>query len=544
MEKKIELLTKKTSEQTWRSLTPKALDSAEKKHSQTPKILIGSKSIGISPPPSNTKKETIQATHVLWKPSVTRPREMYNAVLGDDDEGEPIYASTRVSPSKSATPRNFLVRSKSSKNYFEKKTPEIIEEKGSSQSLSESSRADSINGKKTYKSDSDPQSTKHFHMNSFIKLEFEPKQGKRCERLLDASLLSETREDLKLFLEDVEKWKTANLLEHLNYYGRVRPIKVSCITWNIEEKGINVITLEGMMNSVQKDIDIVVLGLQNYKGDIIEMGNAILPIFERKGITMQLGDLMQIDSIGVVILTKTSLPIKNKGIGFTSFEDGKRHKSLKGCVGVRLELFDSSMCFLCVLGTNNGMEDPLKKIDEGIKKMTFTGRLGQKKMEYTLDTHDIVFVMGDFKSEVIGMEYDDVLKNIVSQELEELRKKDNLVKNLCMKEYFGGYEEFCIDFDPTYQIKSGLTSKFITNPYTEKKPGWPDRVIFKTIKRHYVEVLKYTSFDLFVSQHKPVICSASLYLQEFDKKKKAEVMSYLNKLEKCYTKYAKVHKMQ
>ena len=115
------------------------------------------------------------------------------------------------------------------------------------------------------------------------------------------------------------------------------------------------------------------------------------------------------------------------------------------------------------------------------------------------------------------MEIEDCKKLLELKDIESLLEKDQLYtsirdKDIDLEDFFEGQ----IRFLPTYKFQDG-TNEY---DYTERVPGWTDRILFRANNLSDVILCKYSSiFDAKTSDHKPVYAIFKINFNSHEKNK-------------------------
>lgn len=165
----------------------------------------------------------------------------------------------------------------------------------------------------------------------------------------------------------------------------------------------------------------------------------------------------------------------------------------KGGVAIRMDIFDTSVCFVCahLAAGHKNMEErdqDYRTISEGL--MFTKGR--------RIQDHGNVVWLGDFNYR-IDLPNEEVRSAIESRDLQHLIKHDQLINQMRRERAFQGFSEGPINFLPTYKFDNG-TSRYDTSE-KNRIPAWTDRVIFcgKALRQ-----LGYDRAEMVSSDHKPV----------------------------------------
>ena len=226
----------------------------------------------------------------------------------------------------------------------------------------------------------------------------------------------------------------------------------------------------------------------------------------------------------------------------------------KGGVSIRLQFYDSTLCFVCthlaahrenVTGRNADFANVFSKTsfsvgEEAIREVIRSGSLshwaiGSSAVE--IPDHDIVFWLGDLNYRI-----DDSLPTETVLQMSEKNLYDQLLPldqlNIERKagRSFVNFEEGRIRFPPTYKYQPG-TDMYEQRP--EKKlraPAWCDRILWMAQEPPHVQQLTYGRSERpNVSDHKPVYSTLRLTIKDVIQAKREaiyeELMHMLDKYE-------------
>ena len=120
-----------------------------------------------------------------------------------------------------------------------------------------------------------------------------------------------------------------------------------------------------------------------------------------------------------------------------------------------------------------------------------------KAKEKTMDEYDFVILSGDLNYRIDFNITDDINELIKQKNPEILWDKDQLTKEIKRENEF---QEGIINFMPTYKYKDN------SDEYDyERKPGWTDRILYKSKKNYDIMLCKYNCIkEVYLSDHKPV----------------------------------------
>ena len=134
-----------------------------------------------------------------------------------------------------------------------------------------------------------------------------------------------------------------------------------------------------------------------------------------------------------------------------------------------------------------------------------------------MNQYDLVIFSGDLNYR-INMEKEEVKKLIDNNDFETLLEKDQLYCAINKKEIdLDDFYEGKINFMPTYKFQDG-TNEY---DYTERVPGWTDRILYRANNLNDIILCKYSSItDVKTSDHKPVYAIFKLNFNHEKNKKK------------------------
>ena len=118
-----------------------------------------------------------------------------------------------------------------------------------------------------------------------------------------------------------------------------------------------------------------------------------------------------------------------------------------------------------------------------------------------MNQYDLVIFSGDLNYR-INMDKEEVKKLISNNDVETLLEKDQLYSAINKREIdLDDFYEGRINFMPTYKFLDG-TNEY---DYTERVPGWTDRILYRANNLSDIILCKYSSIaDVKTSDHKPV----------------------------------------
>jgi len=205
------------------------------------------------------------------------------------------------------------------------------------------------------------------------------------------------------------------------------------------------------------------------------------------------------------------------GVGVAGFMGNK------GGVSIRLQFYDSTLCFICthlaahrenVAGRNADFANVFNKTSfdighEAVQEVIRLGSMSQWAMGTAavgVPDHDLVFWFGDLNYRVDeSIPTERVLELSKKNILEELIEHDQLNIERAAGRVFRDFEEGALDFQPTYKYQPG-TDLYEERPDKKlRAPAWCDRILWLAQEPGHVAQLNYTRSELNISDHKPVM---------------------------------------
>ena len=269
---------------------------------------------------------------------------------------------------------------------------------------------------------------------------------------------------------------------------------------------------------------------------------------ERRGYVL----LMQRSMVGLLVCVFVKAPHRTRvkyiaadsvGVGVMGMMGNK------GGVSVRVQFYDSTLCFVCshlaahrenVAGRNADYYNVLQKIsfdvgEEAVREVIRNGSMSQwasGSSAVGIPDHDIVFWLGDLNYRIDeSMPTERVLELSEAKQLDELRNLDQLVTERKEGRAFVGFEEGIINFVPTYKYQPG-TDIYEQRP--EKKlraPAWCDRVLWMAQEPAHVQQLTYNRSETpNISDHKPVYSTLRVTVKDVIQQKREAIYEELMRL--------------
>lgn len=182
----------------------------------------------------------------------------------------------------------------------------------------------------------------------------------------------------------------------------------------------------------------------------------------------------------------------------------------KGGIGIRFDLFDTSLCFVnshLSAHTHNFL-----KRNDDFRKINLKMKFSVGYDTFSLWEHDKIFWMGDLNYRLQNIEGNDAKQIIRQDNYLSLLKFDQLRSQKKINRVFVNYKEGAIEFLPTFKYDPG-TDVWDTSE-KNRTPAWCDRILWKGSN---CDQLFYESLqEVISSDHKPVRSMFSVELEKSD----------------------------
>jgi phosphatidylinositol-bisphosphatase len=267
--------------------------------------------------------------------------------------------------------------------------------------------------------------------------------------------------------------------------------------------------------------------------------------------------IMQRSMVGLLVCLFVKAPHRHRCKAVTSDSVGVGVMGMmgnKGGVSVRLQFYDSTICFVCahlaahrenVAGRNADFFNVLQKAsfdigEDAVRENIRNGSMSQwasGSSAVTVIDHDLVFWLGDLNYRIDeSLPTEKVLDLSVKGHIDQLRPLDQLNIERREGRVFQGFEEGQINFTPTYKYQPG-TDIFEQRP--EKKlraPAWCDRILWMAQEPRHVQQITYNRSERpNCSDHKPVYSTLRATIKDVIVEKREaiyrELLSLLDRFE-------------
>mmetsp|Transcript_14190 Transcript_14190/g.21560 ORF Transcript_14190/g.21560 Transcript_14190/m.21560 type:complete len:699 (+) Transcript_14190:114-2210(+) len=202
----------------------------------------------------------------------------------------------------------------------------------------------------------------------------------------------------------------------------------------------------------------------------------------------------------------------------------------KGAVVVRLNIYDSSLCFVNthLAAHKNNVEGRNADYFSILKKT----RVTSKRQEEMIGAQHYSFWIGDLNYRLTCTDLTEVYRDIEDGNIGRLLRCDQLILEKKNGKAFKGWEEGDITFLPTYKYITG-TDRYDNREDKKKRfPAWCDRIQWrwdKKVKGTDIKLAWYRRAEQKQSDHKPVMAWFDVTAQKVVKKSKAKVLQSITR---------------
>ncbi|GAB2265470.1 hypothetical protein Dimus_000523 [Dionaea muscipula] len=360
-------------------------------------------------------------------------------------------------------------------------------------------------------------------------------------------------------------------------YTRQESFKILVGTWNVGQGKASPESLKSWLGSTVSDVGILVVGLQE-----VEMGAGFLAMSAAKetvglegsaigqwwqdAIGKVIDEYSSFERVGsrqlaallITIWVRKNLRTHVGDLDVAAVACGLgRTIGNKGGVGLRLRVYDRTMCFInCHLAAHlEAVNRRNADFDHIYRTMVFTRQSNLLNVAAAgvssasqalraanavspnaeegrpdLAEADLVIFFGDFNYRLFGISYDEARDFVSQRSFDWLREKDQLRAEMKAGKVFQGMREAIIRFPPTYKFEKHQPGLGGYDSGEKKRiPAWCDRIIFRDNRSAPVSdcsldcpiissVLQYEAcMDVTESDHKPVRCKLFVRLARVDR---------------------------
>ncbi|KAJ4773111.1 Type I inositol polyphosphate 5-phosphatase 12 [Rhynchospora pubera] len=360
-------------------------------------------------------------------------------------------------------------------------------------------------------------------------------------------------------------------------YTKMEKIKILAGTWNVGQEKAGPDSLISWLGSAVSDVGLVVVGLQE-----VEMGAGFLAMSAAKesvglegsnngqwwldaigktldeGVTFQRVGSRQLAGLVIGAWARMTLRPYIGDVDAAAIATGALGRTIgnKGAVGLRMRVYDRTMCFVnshfaAHLDAVNKRNADFDFIYRGLSfSRPSIGVQGTQAGATSVQLHravntngsqseiigmpelseaDLIVFMGDFNYRLHSITYDEA-RDMVSQRcFDWLRDKDQLRTEMKAGRVFQGMREGQISFPPTYKFQRNVPGLGGYDSGEKKRiPAWCDRILYRDSRSISVAdcslecpvVASITQYDACMdvteSDHKPVRCKFNVEIARMD----------------------------
>jgi inositol polyphosphate 5-phosphatase INPP5B/F len=221
----------------------------------------------------------------------------------------------------------------------------------------------------------------------------------------------------------------------------------------------------------------------------------------------------------------------------------------KGGVSIRLQFYDSCLCFVCshlaahrenVVGRNQDAHNILAKTnfeigEDAIRNAVRSGSLSHWTMGSStvkIADHDAIVWLGDLNYRIDdSLSTEQVLHAAENNRLQELRVLDQLNVERAAGRVLEDYIEGPLNFPPTYKYQPG-TEMYEQRPDKKlRAPAWCDRILYSSVIENTIQQLSYGRSERpNCSDHKPVYSMLQMTIKDVIPAKREAIYEELMKV--------------
>ncbi|OIT38443.1 PREDICTED: type II inositol polyphosphate 5-phosphatase 15 isoform X2 [Nicotiana attenuata] len=360
-------------------------------------------------------------------------------------------------------------------------------------------------------------------------------------------------------------------------YTRLENLKILAGTWNVGQGRASPDSLISWLGSAAADVGIIVVGLQE-----VDMGAGFLAMAAAKE-TMQVGlegssagqwwlemigktldegstfirvGFRQLAGLVISVWVRSTISRYVGDVDVAAVPCGfGRAIGNKGAVGLRMRVYDRTMCFVnCHFAAHlEAVSRRNADFDHVYRTMVFSrpsnflnaaaagvssaiqmlrsanGAFNSAEAMPELSEADMVVFLGDLNYRLDGISYDEARDFISQRCFDWLRERDQLHTEMAAGNVFQGMREAVIRFPPTYKFEKHQIGLAGYDSGEKKRiPAWCDRILYRDSRSASASacsldcpivssVLQYEAcMDVTDSDHKPVRCIFNVEIARVD----------------------------
>ncbi|WRT65736.1 uncharacterized protein IL334_002684 [Kwoniella shivajii] len=216
----------------------------------------------------------------------------------------------------------------------------------------------------------------------------------------------------------------------------------------------------------------------------------------------------QLVGSALIMIIKSELAPHIRNVESTTKKTGLSGLSgNKGGVAIRLQLFDSNICF--VTSHLTAGQSNVNERNNDWRILTNGMRFGRGKM---VEDHDVIIWSADLNYR-IALPNSEVREAIEQGDMDSLLGADQLLNAMDAGETFIGYDEGPILFNDNGTDDYDTSEK-------QRVPAWTDRILFKGSA---LRLKEYSRAELMTSDHRPVYAVFDATIREVDHARKDKI---------------------
>ncbi|PWN31587.1 DNase I-like protein [Meira miltonrushii] len=353
-------------------------------------------------------------------------------------------------------------------------------------------------------------------------------QDKSKQNVIDALLGNMANQKPVSVYDPVHDAVNAELNERLDDFSTTRSVSIYTGTWNLAGMGPSGESLLPFLFPTKDEPDIIAIGLQEVvpltpqqilltdpdKLRIWEtiIGDAVAKRSEKSSRYIPLRSEQLVGTAMIILIKETLLPHVRQVEAATKKTGLKGMSGNKGGVAIRLNIYDTSFCFVTAhfaAGKSN--------VDERNADFHTINRELGFNMGRTIDNSHHSIWFGDFNYRLEGTN-EEIRPLCHCGDLEALSKRDQLIEVKETRQAFLGYKESMLVFLPTY--KYDFRSQIYDTSEKMRVPAWTDRILYKSNYPFKMDLILYDRAELLTSDHRPVFALFEAEARLYDNDKR------------------------
>lgn len=353
-------------------------------------------------------------------------------------------------------------------------------------------------------------------------------QDKSKQNVIDALLGNMANQKPISVYDPIHDAVNTELSERLDEFSTMRSVSVFTGTWNLAGRGPSGESLLPFLFPTKEEPDIIAIGLQEVvpltpqqilltdpdKLRIWEtiIVDAVAKRAEKSSRYIPLRSEQLVGTAMIILIKETLLPHVRQVEAATKKTGLKGMSGNKGGVAIRLNIYDTSFCFVTAhfaAGKSNVEE-------RNADFHTINRELGFN-MGRTIDNSHHSIWFGDFNYRIEGTN-EEIRPLCDRGDLEELSKRDQLLRAKDARQAFLGYKESMLVFLPTY--KYDFRSQIYDTSEKMRVPAWTDRILYKSNYPFKMDLMLYDRAELLTSDHRPVFALFQAEARLYDNEKR------------------------